>query len=64
MKTLHLLMSPGAIESARHQIQPGDQWVSFGRPADLGGLGYEYGVDMDAIGLVRLMNAAERIETW
>ncbi|WP_420550749.1 hypothetical protein [Litorivicinus lipolyticus] len=65
MKTLHLLMGPNAEQAVREQLQPGDQWVSFGRACNLDGApGHQYGIELDAAALVALMGTFERIETW
>lgn len=75
MKTLHLLMTPGAIDEARDSIGPEDTVVTFDQPQaiDLECAGQylaylteplDHPLAVDADQLASMMSKAERVETW
>ncbi len=75
MSTLHLLMTPGAIEQARASIHPEDQVVTFDQPQPIdlvcAGQFLAYLTDpidhplaIHADRLADMIAAASRVETW
>lgn len=75
MSTLHLLMTPGAVDDARDSIQPDDTVITFDQPQAIdlicGAQYLAYLVDpidhplaIDGDRLAELIEQAERVETW
>ena len=75
MSTLHLLMSPDAIEQARASIQPEDVVITFDQPQPIDLLcdgqflayltqPFDHPLALNATQLAQKIENAERVETW